>query len=572
MTHMPRSQYTDLYGPTTGDRFRLADTELICEVERSLLFPGDEEVYGGGKTMRDGMGQIPGMTNREGALDTVITNVIVMDPMIGIVKADIGIKAGKIAGIGKSGNPHVMDHVDPNLIVGAGTEAISGEGLIATPGAIDAHVHFLTQEQVAHALSNGVTTLLGGGTGPADGSRGVTSTPGPWHLARMLEACDTLPANIGLMGKGNSSLPNSLREQIEAGACALKVHEDWGAPTTVIDCALNVADEYDIQVSVHTDTLNEYGYVEDTISALNGRTIHAFHIEGAGGGHAPDIMAIASLPNVLPSSTNPTRPFTVDTAPNLFYMTMITHHLSPDNPEDVAFAKSRIRPETEGAEDVLHDIGALSMYSSDSQAMGRIGETVTRCFQTADKMKRQRGKLKEDLHDNDNFRVLRYLAKLTINPALTHGLAHVVGSLEPGKLADIVLWPSDYFGVKPKMVIKGGMIAWSIMGDPNASIPTPEPVMFRPVFATLGKAARRTSVTFMSKAAIDLGVPERLGLERTVVAVQNCRSMQKQMMVHNGATPHIEIDPETYQVHVDGELAAAEPADMLPMTQLYFIV
>jgi urease subunit alpha len=572
MTDIARRRYADLYGPTTGDRFRLADTELICEVERSLLAPGDEQVYGGGKTMRDGMGQTPGLRNDEGVLDTVITNVIVMDPMIGIVKADIGIKDGRIAGIGHSGNPYIMDQVDPNLVVGAGTEAISGEGLIATAGAVDTHVHFLTQEQVDHALANGVTTLLGGGTGPADGSKGVTSTPGPWYIARMLEACETLPVNIGFMGKGNSSLPGTLREQIEAGACALKVHEDWGATAAALDCALNVADEYGVQVALHADTLNEYGYVGDTISAIDGRTIHAFHIEGAGGGHAPDIMAIAGLPNVLPSSTNPTRPFSVDTAPNLFYMTMVTHHLDPGNPEDVAFAKSRIRPETEAAEDVLHDLGALSMYSSDSQAMGRIGETVTRCFQTADKMKRMQGKLKEDSPDNDNFRVLRYLAKLTINPARTHGLAHVVGSLETGKLADIVLWPTAYFAVKPKLVLKGGMIVWSIMGDPNASIPTPEPVLYRPMFATLGKAAMHTSVTFMSKASIDLGVPQKLGLGRRVSAIQNCRGVQKQHMVLNAVTPHIEIDPETYKVYVDGALATVEPADRLSMTHLYFIV
>ncbi|HEU5330787.1 MAG TPA: urease subunit alpha [Thermomicrobiales bacterium] len=571
MTDIPRKQYNQLFGPTVGDRFRLADTDLICAIERDLLVHGDEVIYGGGKTMRDGMGQTPGLTNAEGVLDLVITSVIVMDPILGIVKADIGIKDGKIAGIGHAGNPYVMDNVDPHLIVGAGTEAISGEGLIATPGAVDTHIHFLSQEQVAHGLSNGVTTLVGGGTGPADGSKGVTSTPGPWNLARMLEATATLPVNIGLLGKGNSSLPGTLREQIEAGACGLKVHEDWGATASAIDCALSVADEYDIQVALHTDSLNEYGYVADTISAINGRTIHAYHIEGAGGGHAPDIMAIAGLPNILPSSTNPTRPFTTDTTDNLFYMTTVTHHLDPHNPEDVAFAQSRIRAETEAAEDVLHDLGVLSMYSSDSQAMGRIGETVTRCWQTADKMKRQTGKLPEDSPDNDNFRVLRYLAKLTINPAITMGLADVIGSLEPGKLADIVLWPTATFGAKPKLVVKGGLINWSIMGDPNASIPTPEPVLYRPMFGALGNAVQRTCVTFMSRAAIELGVPASLGLGRQIAPVRNCRGLQKAAMVRNSATPEIRIDPETYEVYVDGKLATVPAADRLALTHLFFI-
>jgi len=572
MTSISRQQYTDLYGPTVGDRFRLADTELLCAVERDLLAQGDEVIYGGGKTMRDGMGQTPGLTNSAGVLDTVITSVIVMDPIFGIVKADIGIKDGKIAGIGKSGNPYVMDNVDPNLIVGAGTEAISGEGLIATPGAVDTHVHFLTQQQIYHGLSSGVTTVIGGGTGPADGSRGVTSTPGPWNLARMLEACETLPVNVGFLGKGNSSLPDTLREQIEAGACGLKVHEDWGATAAVIDCALRVADDYDVQVALHADSLNEFGYVGDTVSAIDGRTIHAYHIEGAGGGHAPDIMAIAGLPNVLPSSTTPTRPYTTDTTDNLFYMTAVTHHLNPNNPEDVAFAQSRIRAETEAAEDVLHDLGVLSMYSSDSQAMGRIGETVLNCWQTADKMKRMTGRLTEDALDHDNFRVLRYLAKLTINPAITMGLAHVIGSLERGKMADIVLWPTATFGAKPKLVVKGGLINWSIMGDPNASIPTPEPVLYRPVYGAEGKAVKHTCVTFMSKAAMERGVPDALGLERRIATVQNCRGVQKQAMVRNGSTPEIRIDPETYEVYVDGRLATVAAADRLALTQLYFIV
>ena len=572
MTSIPRRKYADLYGPTAGDRFRLADTELICEVERSLLVPGDETIYGGGKTVRDGMGQVPGLRNDEGVLDLVITSVIVMDPVLGIVKADIGIKDGRIAGVGKAGNPYIMDGVDPNLVVGAGTEVISGEGLVATPGAIDTHVHFLSPQQAAHALSNGITTLLGGGTGPADGSKGVTATPGRWNLARMLEAADVMPVNIGLLGKGNSSRPGGLREQIEAGACALKVHEDYGATASAIDCALSVADEYDIQVAIHTDSLNEGGYVADTISAIDGRTIHTYHTEGAGGGHAPDIMAIAGLPNILPSSTNPTRPFTTDTVDNLFFMTMVTHHLDPQNPEDVAMAQSRIRAETIAAEDVLQDLGAISMFSSDSQAMGRVGETFMRCFQTADKMKRQTGKLKEDAAENDNFRVLRYLAKLTINPAITHGFAEQLGSLERGKIADIVLWPTNMFGVKPKLIVKGGLINWSIMGDPNASIPTPEPVLFRPAFGATGTACARTSFTLMSKAAIERGVPERLGLQKGIIPVGGCRALQKAHMLRNDALPKIEIDPETYRVFVDGKHATVPPADRLALGQLFFIV
>lgn len=509
MSIVSRQQYVSLYGPTEGDRFRLADTELIAEVERSLLLAGEEAVYGGGKAARDGMGQVPGLRNADGALDMVITAAIVMDPLLGVVKADIGIKDGRIVGIGQAGNPYVQDGVDPVMTIGAGTEVISGEGLVATPGAIDTHVHFLTPEQVPHALSNGVTTLIGGGTGPADGSKGTTCTPGPWNLARMLEATAVLPVNVGLLGKGNSSRPETLAEQLEAGACGLKVHEDWGATPAAIDCALAVADEYDVQVSLHADTLNESGYLADTIAAIDGRTIHSYHTEGAGGGHAPDIIAIASLPNVLPSSTNPTRPYTTDTVDNLFYMTVVTHHLNPDNPEDVAFAQSRIRAETQAAEDVLHDMGVLSMYSSDSQAMGRIGDTVATCWRTADKMKKLTGALDGDTARNDNHRILRYLAKLTINPALTHGIAHLVGSLEPGKVADIVLWPTNTFGVKPKYVIKGGFIAFALMGDPNASIPTPEPVLLRPMFAAQGSAAGRTSMTFISQGALDAGVPDR---------------------------------------------------------------
>ncbi|MGC9666108.1 urease subunit alpha [Planosporangium sp. 12N6] len=572
MSSVPRRTYASLYGPTTGDRFRLADTQLIAQVEASMLTPGEEVVYGGGKTARDGMGQTPGVRNSNGALDMVITSVVVMDPILGIVKADIGISDGRIAGIGHSGNPHIQDGVDPRLIVGAGTEVIAGEGLIATAGGIDPHVHFLTPGQIPHALSNGITTLLGGGTGPADGSKGTTCTPGPFNIARMLEATAALPVNIGLLAKGNSSRPGTLVEQLEAGTCGLKVHEDWGSTPSVIDCALTVADRHDVQVAIHTDTLNESGYLADTIDAINGRAIHTYHTEGAGGGHAPDIMAIAGLPNVLPSSTNPTRPYTTDTTDNLFYMVTVTHHLNPQNPEDVAFTQSRIRGETEAAEDVLQDLGVLSMYSSDSQAMGRIGDTVSTVWRTADKMKQQRGKLPGDPPEHDNNRILRYLAKYTINPAITHGIAHVVGSLAPGKVADIVLWPTNTFGVKPKYVLKGGFIAWSIMGDPNASIPTPEPVLLRPMFGAWGKAVGRTSLTFLSQAAIDAGVPDALELDRWIEPVRGCREVGKQQMVRNSATPDIRIDPETYQVYVDGELASVPAADRVSLAQLYYIV
>jgi urease subunit alpha len=572
MTTVSRRQYASLYGPTAGDRFRLADTELVARVERSLILPGEEAIYGGGKSIRDGMAQAPGLRNADGVLDLVITSVIVMDAVLGIVKADIGVKDGRIAGVGQAGNPYVQDGVSPNLVIGPGTEVISGEGLVATAGAIDSHVHFLTPAQVPHALSSGVTTLLGGGTGPADGSKGTTCTPGPWNMARMLEATATLPVNIGLMGKGNSSRPEGLREQVEAGACGLKVHEDWGATPAALDCALTVADEYDVQVALHADTLNESGYLADTLDAIDGRAIHSYHTEGAGGGHAPDMMAIASLPNVLPSSTNPTRPYTTDTTDNLFYMTIVTHHLNPDNPEDVAFAQSRIRAETEAAEDVLHDMGVLSMYSSDSQAMGRIGDSVATCWRTADKMKKVTGSLPGETPGDDNQRILRYLAKLTINPALTHGIGHVVGSLEPGKLADIVLWPTNMFGVKPKCVIKGGMIAWSIMGDANASIPTPEPVLLQPMFGGMGKAAGRTSVTFVSQAAADAGVMERLGVDRWTEPVRGCRTVGKAQMVRNDLTPEISVDVETYQVKVDGEPAVVPASTEVPMSQLYYIV
>ena len=572
MSIVSRQQYASLYGPTAGDRFRLADTALIAEVERSLVLPGEEAIYGGGKVIRDGMGQVPGLRNLDGALDLVITAVIVMDPVLGIVKADIGVKEGRIVGIGQAGNPYIQDGVDPRLTIGAGTEVISGEGLVATPGAIDTHVHFLTPDQIPHALANGVTTVIGGGTGPADGSKGTTCTPGPWNLARMLEATAALPVNVGLLGKGNSSRPEALAEQLEAGACGLKVHEDWGATPAALDCALAVADDYDVQVALHADTLNEAGYLAETVAAIDGRTIHSYHTEGGGGGHAPDMLAIAALPNVLPSSTNPTRPYTTDTTDNMFWMTVITHHLNPANPEDVAFAQSRIRAETQAAEDMLHDLGALSMYSSDSQAMGRVGDTVATCWRTADKMKRLTGALDGDPSRNDNQRILRYLAKLTINPAITHGIGHLVGSLEPGKVADIVLWPTNTFGVKPKYVLKGGFIVSALMGDPNASIPTPEPVLHRSMWGALGRAVGRTSITFMSAAAVEAGVGERLALDRWVEPVRNCRAVGKSQMVRNDTLPEITVDPETYQVTVDGRPATVPAVDEVPMSQLYYIV
>jgi urease subunit alpha len=572
VSRVPRLQYASLYGPTVGDRFRLADTALIAQVEHSLITPGEEAIYGGGKSLRDGMGQVPGMRNADGVLDLVITSVIVMDAVLGIVKADIGVKDGRIVGVGQAGNPLVQDGVDANLVVGPGTEVISGEGLVATAGAIDSHAHFITPSQVPHALSNGVTTLLGGGTGPADGSKGTTCTPGPWNLARMLEASAVLPVNVGFFGKGNSSRPDALAEQLAAGACGLKVHEDWGATPAVIDCALSVAEQYDVQVALHADTLNEGGYLADTIAAIDGRAIHSYHTEGAGGGHAPDVIAIAALPNVLPSSTNPTRPYTTDTTDNLFDMIVVTHHLNPGNPEDVAFAQSRIRAETEAAEDVLHDLGVLSMYSSDSQAMGRVGDTVATCWRTADKMKKLTGALDGDPVDNDNQRILRYLAKLTINPARAHGIGHLVGSLEPGKVADIVLWPTNTFGVKPKYVIKSGFVAWALMGDANASIPTPEPVLLRPMFGAQGSAVGHTSMTFLSQAAVEAGVPERLGLDRWVEPVRNCRTVGKAQMVRNSAMPDISVDPETYQVSLDGHPATVDAVDEVSMAQLYYIV
>ncbi|KPV53520.1 urease subunit alpha [Kouleothrix aurantiaca] len=572
MPFIPRRQYAALYGPTTGDRVRLADTNLIIQIERDLLHHGDEAVFGGGKTIRDGMAQRASATSAAGSLDLVITNAIVLDAVLGVVKADIGVKNGRIVALGKAGNPDSMDGVHPQMVIGPGTEVIAGEHLIATAGAIDSHIHMIAPQQVYEALSNGVTTFIGGGTGPADGTNATTVTPGPWYIARMLEAAEALPVNWGLLGKGNASSPEALREQIEAGVCGLKDHEDWGTTPAVIDASLRVADEYDVQVAIHTDTLNESGFVEDTISAIGGRTIHTYHTEGAGGGHAPDIIKIAALPNILPSSTNPTRPYTINTLAEHLDMLIVCHHLNPSIAEDVAFAESRIRKETIAAEDVLHDLGVISMYSSDSQAMGRVGEVVTRAFQTAHKMKDQRGPLDGDTAEHDNARVLRYLAKLTINPALAHGIAHEVGSLEPGKLADIVLWDTAYFGAKPKMIIKGGMISWAAMGDPNASIPTPQPVFYRPMFGAHARALGATCVNFMSQASIDLGVPERLHLTRRAVGVKNCRSIGKAHLVRNDAMPRIDVDPETYEVRVDGVLATCEPAERLPLTQLFYIV
>lgn len=569
---IPRRTYADLYGPTKGDRVRLADSELIIEVEKDFTQYGDEITFGGGKVIRDGMGQSSrAVREREhGALDLVITNALIVDYW-GIVKADIGIKAGRIVKVGKAGNPNTMAGVDSELVVGAGTEVVAGENMIVTAGGVDSHIHFISPQQVYEALSNGITTMLGGGTGPATGTAATTCTPGAWNLARMLQAADAWPMNFAFLGKGNASAGPPLAEQIRAGACGLKLHEDWGTTPAAIDACLKIADQYDVQISIHTDTINEAGFVEDTITAIAGRTIHTYHTEGAGGGHAPDIIRIASYPNVLPSSTNPTRPYTINTLAEHLDMLMVCHHLNPQVPEDVAFAESRIRPETIAAEDVLHDLGVLSMISSDSQAMGRVGEVVTRCWQTAHKMKVQRGRLPGDSSRNDNFRVKRYVAKYTINPALTHGMAHQIGSIEPGKLADLVLWKPAFFGAKPEMVIKGGFIAWSAMGDANASIPTPQPVLYRPMFGGFGGATAATSLTFVSKAALDADLSNKLRLKKTVAAVHSCRTIGKVDMVHNNATPNIEVDPETYEVRVDGELVTCEPANILPMAQRYFL-
>jgi len=567
---IPRRVYADLYGPTTGDRVRLADTELIIEVERDLTYYGDEAKFGGGKTLRDGMGQDAVTTRADGALDLVITNALIIDHW-GIVKADVGIRDGKIVGIGKAGNPGVMNCVTPELVVGASTEVIAGEGMILTPGGIDTHIHFIAPQQIEEALSSGITTMFGGGTGPATGTNATTCTPGAWNMYRMLEAAEAFPMNLGFMGKGNASMPNPLREQIEAGAIGLKLHEDWGTTPAAIDNCLSVAEEYDVQVAIHTDTLNESGFVDDSIAAFKGRTIHTFHTEGAGGGHAPDIIKVCGEANVLPSSTNPTRPFTVNTLDEHLDMLMVCHHLSPAIPEDLAFAESRIRPETIAAEDILHDMGALSMMSSDSQAMGRVGEVILRTWQTAHKMKVQRGKLPGETERNDNFRVKRYIAKYTINPAIAHGISSYVGSIEVGKLADMVLWRPAFFGVKPEMIIKGGFIAYAQMGDANASIPTPQPVHSRYMFGGFGRAISSTTYTFISKAAYELGVHKTLGLQKLVAPVANCRGLTKANMIHNDFLPDIAVDPETYEVRVNGEIITCEPAAVLPMAQRYFL-
>jgi urease subunit alpha len=563
---IPRSVYAEMFGPTTGDRVRLADTDLIIEVEKDFTTYGEEVKFGGGKVIRDGMGQSQ-VTNRRGAVDTVITNALILDHW-GIVKADIGIRDGRIAAIGKAGNPDIQP--DVTIVIGPGTEAIAGEGKIVTAGGFDTHIHFICPQQIEEALMSGITSMLGGGTGPAAGTNATTCTPGPWHIARMIQAADAFPMNLGFAGKGNASLPDALEEQVKAGACALKLHEDWGTTPAAIDCCLSVADDYDIQVMIHTDTLNESGFVEDTIKAFKGRTIHAFHTEGAGGGHAPDIIKVAGLANVLPSSTNPTRPFTRNTIDEHLDMLMVCHHLHPSIAEDLAFAESRIRKETIAAEDILHDIGALSMMSSDSQAMGRIGEVIIRTWQTADKMKKQRGALPGD-GNNDNVRAKRYIAKYTINPAIAHGVSKHIGSVEKGKLADLVVWSPAFFGVKPDLVIKGGTIAAAPMGDPNASIPTPQPVHYRPMFGAFGKSVTANSVVFVSKAAAKSKLRERLGVEKAFVAVEGTRKITKKSMVHNGATPEITVDPETYEVTADGELLTCAPAEVLPMAQRYFL-
>jgi urease subunit alpha len=566
-TTIPRRAYAAMFGPTTGDRLRLADTDLVIEIESDRTIYGEEVKFGGGKVIRDGMGQGQA-TRADGAVDTVITNAVILDHW-GIVKADIGIRDGRICGIGKAGNPDIQPGVD--IVIGPGTEAIAGENRIVTAGGIDSHIHLICPQLVEEALYSGITTMLGGGTGPAAGTAATTCTPGPWHLARILQAAEGLPVNLGFFGKGNASDPRALVEMVEAGACGLKLHEDWGTTPAAIDTCLGVAEQFDIAVAIHTDTLNESGFVENTIAAFKGRNIHAFHTEGAGGGHAPDIIKLCGLPNVLPSSTNPTRPFTINTVDEHLDMLMVCHHLDPRIPEDVAFAESRIRRETIAAEDILHDLGAFSMMSSDSQAMGRVGEVIIRTWQTADKMKRQRGRLPEDSDRSDNFRVKRYIAKYTINPALTHGLADHIGSVETGKLADLVLWSPAFFGVKPELVLKAGTIAAALMGDPNASIPTPQPVHYRPMFGAFGRALSASCVTFLPTIAIERGIPEQLGLQRMVLPARGIRAVNKKRMILNDATPRIEVDPETYEVRADGVHLTCEPASVLPMAQRYFL-
>jgi len=569
--HINRIKYANMYGPTTGDKVRLGDTELLIEIEKDYTVYGDEAKFGGGKTIRDGMAQSATATRKEGVLDFVITSVIIIDHW-GIVKADIGIKDGKIVAIGKAGNPDTMDGISPNMIIGASTEVHGGAGLIATAGGIDTHIHFICPQQIDHALFSGVTTMIGGGTGPADGTNATTVTPGAWNIQKMLESAEAFPMNLGFFGKGNSSSLAALEEQIEAGALGLKIHEDWGSTASVIDASLKMADKHDIQIAIHTDTLNEGGFLEDTINAINGRVIHTFHTEGAGGGHAPDIIKAAMYPNVLPSSTNPTRPYTVNTIDEHLDMLMVCHHLDKSVPEDVAFADSRIRPETIAAEDILHDMGVFSMMSSDSQAMGRIGEVITRTWQTAHKMKVQRGQLQQDEGTgNDNFRVKRFIAKYTINPAITHGISEYVGSIEPGKMADLVLWKPSMFGAKPEIIIKGGMIIASRMGDPNASIPTPQPVMYRHMFGAYGKALHKTCATFVSKLSLEKNVVQKYELQKMVLPVKNCRNISKKDLIHNDATPQIDVNPENYEVKVNGTVITCEPMKELPLAQRYFL-
>ena len=565
MSKIDRRAYADMFGPTTGDKVRLGDTELWIEVESDFTTYGEEVKFGGGKVIRDGMGQ--SQASCKDTADTVITNALILDHW-GIVKADVAIKNGRIAGIGKAGNPDIQPNV--TIEIGPGTEVIAGEGQILTAGAIDAHIHFICPQQIEEALMSGITTMIGGGTGPATGTNATTCTPGPWHIGKMLQAADGFAMNLGFLGKGNASLPIALNEQLEAGALGLKLHEDWGTTPAAIDNCLSVAEKYDVQVAIHTDTLNESGFVEDTLAAFKGRTIHTYHTEGAGGGHAPDIIKACGSANVLPSSTNPTRPYTINTVDEHLDMLMVCHHLDPNIPEDVAFADSRIRKETIAAEDILHDLGAFSMIASDSQAMGRIGEVICRTWQTAHKMKVQRGFLPED-KNSDNFRAKRYIAKYTINPALAHGISHEVGSIEVGKLADLVLWKPAFFGVKPSLIIKGGAIAAAPMGDPNASIPTPQPVHYRPMFGSFGRAATATSVNFVSQAALDADIASMLGIQRKLVAVKNCRSVTKAQMIHNAYQPAMEVDPETYEVRADGQLLVCEPAEILPLAQRYFL-
>jgi urease subunit alpha len=570
MSKISRKQYADLFGPTVGDKIRLGDTDLYVEIEKDLRVYGDELVYGGGKTLRDGMGSDNQLTQEAGCLDLVITNVTILDPILGVIKADVGIRDGRIVGVGKAGNPSTMDGVTPGLTTGTATDAITGEHLILTAAGMDTHVHYICPQQVWAALSNGITTLWGGGIGPTDGTNGVTTTNGPWNLEMMLRSVEGLPINFGFQGKGNASAPAPLIEQLRAGAAGFKIHEDYGTTPAAIRACLSVADEYDVSVAVHTDTLNESGFVEDTIAAIDGRTIHTYHSEGAGGGHAPDLLKVVGQPNVLPSSTNPTLPCGVNSVAELFDMIMVCHNLNPRIPSDVSFAESRVRAETIVAESVLHDMGAISMIGSDSQAMGRIGETFLRAFQTADAMKKARGPLPEDAPGNDNFRVLRYLAKVTLNPCITAGVAGTLGSIAPGKLADLVLWEPAFFGAKPKMVLKGGFVAWANMGDPNASLPTPQPMMYRPMFGAFGSTLAKTCVTFVSRSAYDRGVKAKYGLERIVEPVSQTRVLTKRHMVRNDLLPKIEVDPQTFAVKVDGVHATVEPPKAISLNQLYF--